>query len=100
MVTDRRVRWVPRADLRFEASLDLAAVAAVSEKTRGHRYAVSLEHAPLTRLHTVPAHRFLHSEWGNAVATAAFTRTELAFSRHTTQAAVALREQVSRHIQL
>lgn len=98
MVTDRRLRWVPGANLKFEASLDLTAVKAAWERSVGHRYAIALEHAPLTRPHWVPAHRFLRFEWGNAVVTTPLTGTKLAFSRRDTKAAAALREQVSRYI--
>jgi len=95
MVTDRRLRWVPDARPRFEAALDLDGVTAVSQRMKTHRYAIALEHAPLRRLHHVPAHRLLMFAWGNAVAEDLFTRTELASSRRDTAAARALREQLS-----
>lgn len=94
MITDRRLRWVPHVNLRFEASLDLDTVTAVTERLVAHRYAVALEHPPITRAHHVPAHRFLMYEWGNAVGNRPFARTELAFSRRDTRAAYALREQL------
>jgi hypothetical protein len=98
MVTDRRLRWVPRARLEFEASLDLDAVTGVSERSVRHRYAIALEHAPLTRRHTVPAHRFLRFAWGSAVVHTPLARTVMAFRRRGTRAAEALREQVSRRV--
>jgi hypothetical protein len=100
MVTDRRLRWVARAKLRFEASLDLDSVTTVSERLNGHRYAIALEHPAVMRLHWVPAHRFLLFQWGNAEATIALSRTELAFSRRDTDAAVALRGQLARRCPL
>jgi hypothetical protein len=96
MVTDRRLRWVPRAQLRFEASLDLDDVTSVSERSRGHRYAIHLIHRPHTRAHWAPAHRFLTFEWGNTVVTTPLSHTELAFSRRDTEAAEALRSQLIR----
>ena len=95
MVTNRRVRWVPHS-LGLEASLDFDDVTAVSERSVRHRYAIALEHAPLTRPHWAPAHRFLFLEWGNAVVNRPVTRTEFAFSRRDTEAALALREQLAR----
>jgi hypothetical protein len=96
MITDRRLRWMTHADPRFEASLDLDDVTAVSERSRGHRYAIELEHRPLMRSHHAPAHRVLRFAWGNAVATSPFIRTELGFSRRDTEAAQALRDQLDR----
>lgn len=96
MVTDRRLRWVPRSDLRFEASLELDNVRTVSERFHLHRYAIALEHTSVMRLHPVAAHRFLMFQWGNAVAPTALSRTELAFSRRDTEAAEALRSQLVR----
>ena len=81
MVTDRVLRWIPNLDLRLEASLALDSVTDVTERTVAHRYAIDLEHRPLTRLHHVPKHRFLKFEWGNDFANDVFTRTSLAFSR-------------------
>lgn len=98
MVTDRRLRWVPHVNLEFEASLALDEVTAVSESSLKHRYAIALDHRPLMRPHTVPAHRFLRFQWGNAVVTTPLTRTKLAFSRRDTKAAQSLLEQVSRHM--
>ena len=95
MVTNRRLRWVPYATLEFEASLALDGVTGVLEALHGHRYAIALDHTPLTRPHTVPAHRLLGFQWGNAVVTTPLTRTKLAFSRRDTKAALALREQIS-----
>ena len=96
MVTSRRLRWVPRAALRFEASLDLDAVTHVTETKKGHRYAITLDHPPLVRLHHVPAHRSLIFRWGNAERLDEFTRTRLAFSRMDTSAAIALRAELAR----
>ena len=94
MVTDRRLRWVPRSDLRFEASLDLDDVTTASERDVAHRYAIALVHRPVVRLHGVPARRFLTFHWGNAHSREPLTRTELAFSRRDTDAASALRRQL------
>ena len=95
MITDRKLRWVPHSDLRFEASLDLDSVYAVTERSQGHRYAIALKHPPVSHIRWVPAHRFLIFTWGNAVASTALSRTELAFSRRDTQAATTLREQLA-----
>ena len=95
MVTDRALRWIMHLDLKLEASLDLDDITGVAEKTVAHRYAIDLEHRPLTRLHHVPAHRFLRFEWGNDFAHHVFTRTSLAFSRRETAAARALRERLA-----
>jgi hypothetical protein len=65
MITNARLRWVPNADLRFEAALPFSRVTAARERSSKHRYAIALEHAPLTRSHWAPAHRFLTLEWGN-----------------------------------
>jgi hypothetical protein len=94
MVTNRRLRWVPHANLQFEASLDFDDVTSVSERYLGHRYAIALEHTPLTRPHWAPVHRFLVFQWGNEVVNTPLTRSEFAFSRRDTQAALALRGQV------
>ncbi len=95
MITDRSLRWVPHADMKFEASLELASVAEVSEETSSHRYAIGLRHQSITRLHRIPAHRFLSFEWGNTLTNGTFSQTKLAFSRRDTQAALALREQLA-----
>jgi hypothetical protein len=95
MVTNTRLRWVPHADLRFESALRLDDITAVTERSAGHRYAIALDHGSLTRAHHAPAHRFLWFAWGNAIASSAMTRTELAFSRRDTAAAQALRDQAS-----
>lgn len=94
MVTDRNLRWVPEVDPRFGARLDLANVHASSERLASHRHAVALEHRPIRRSWRVPAHRFLRFEWGNAMEDLSFVRTELAFSRRDTEAAIALRDQL------
>jgi hypothetical protein len=95
MVTDRRLRWVPHADLRFVASLHLDDVTAATEHMRAHRYAITMDHRAITRLLPVPVRRFLWFEWGNAVSSARLARTKLAFSRRDTAAARALRHQLS-----
>ncbi len=95
MVTDRRLRWVPSADMRNEASLNLDDVSSFSEQTIAHRVMVTLEHRPLGRPHHVPAHRFLMFQWGNAVSTDPLPRTRLAFSRRDAEAAIALRGQLT-----
>ena len=96
MVTNRRLRWVPRSQLRFEAALDLDDVTGVAEETMGHRYAITLDHGPLMRLHRVPAHRLLKFRWGDAERMDDFRRTGLAFSRAVTSAAVVLRRELAR----
>jgi hypothetical protein len=95
MVTDRALRWIPHLDLTLEAALRLESVTDATERTDAHRYAVDLEHRPFTRLHHVPAHRFLTFEWGNDFANDVFTRTSLGFSRRDTAAALALRERLA-----
>jgi hypothetical protein len=96
MVTNRRLRWVPHAEVRFEASLDLDDVTEVSERSHGHRYAIDLAHRPLSRPHSAPAHRFLMFAWGDTVVTTPLSHTQLAFSRRDTEAARALRDQLVR----
>ena len=95
MITNARLRWVPDADPRIEAALAFSSVTAARDRSSKHRYAISLEHAPLTRSHWEPAHRFLTFEWGNRVVGTPLTRTVLAFSRRDTDAAIALRRQLS-----
>jgi len=95
MVTDRNLRWVPDVDLRFEARLDFADINTSAERLASHRYAIALEHRPIRRSWRVPAHRFLGFEWGNAVEDLSFARTELAFSRQDTEAAIAPRDQLT-----
>jgi hypothetical protein len=96
MVTDRHLLWVPRVSLRFESALDLDDVTGAFEETSAHRYAMTLDHAPVRALRTVPAHRFLTFQWGNATAIRTLSMTKLAFSRRGTEAARALREQLAR----
>lgn len=96
MVTNRRLRWVPRSQPRFEASLDLDSVTRAREQTKRHRYAITLSHAPTTRLHHVAAHRLLVFGWGNAERVDEFRETRLAFSRAETSAARALRDELTR----
>jgi hypothetical protein len=95
MVTDRRLHWVPHADLRLNASLDLDDVTAAIEHMKAHRYAIRLDHRDITRSFLVPAHRFLWFKWGNAVSRVSVARTRLAFSRRDTAVARALRDQLS-----
>jgi hypothetical protein len=92
VVTDRKLRWAPGADVRCEAALDFADVTAFSEESVGHRYSITLAHPPLKRPRWGPAHRFLTFEWGNAIVTTPLARTRLAFSRRGTKAAIALRQ--------
>jgi hypothetical protein len=96
MVTDRRLRWVPGVSLRFETAVDLDDVTDALEQTSAHRYAMTLDHAPVRAIRRVPAHRFLTFRWGNATAVRTLGRTVLAFSRRDTAAARALREQLAR----
>jgi hypothetical protein len=97
MVTDRAVRWIPNLNLKLEASLALESVTGATEQMVAHRYTLDLEHHPITRLHHVPAHRFLVWEWGNDFAYDVFTRTSIAFSQRDTAAASALRERLNDH---
>jgi hypothetical protein len=97
MVTDRAIRWIPGLDLKLEASLALDSVTGAAEQMVAHRYAIDLEHHPITRLHHVQAHRFLTWQWGNDFAYVDFTRTSIAFSRRDTAAASALRERLTAH---
>jgi hypothetical protein len=96
MVTDRRVRWVPRVSQRLETAVDLDNVTDALEQTGAHRYAMTLDHAPVRAIRVVPAHRFLIFQWGNATRVRTLSRTRLAFSRRDTDAARALREQLAR----
>jgi hypothetical protein len=95
MVTDRRLRWVPRSLPRFEANVDFGDVTDTLEQTSAHRYAMTLVHAPVRALRVVPAHRFMTFRWGDATAVRTLSRTKLAFSRRDTDAARALREQLT-----
>ena len=54
MVTTRKLRWVPRANPRFEASLDFDDVMAISESLHGHRYRIGLRHVPIPPSPTRP----------------------------------------------
>ena len=96
MVTDRRLRWVPRVRLRYETNVGLDGVSAAFEQTSAHRYATTLHHAPLRALREVPAHRVLWFQWGNAEAVRTLLVTTLAFSRRDTAAALALRAELDR----
>jgi hypothetical protein len=95
MVTNRRLRWVPRSRLEFETALDLDDVTGLSEETSAHRYAISLEHTPVVRRHRVP-HRLLFFRWGTVDRMDEFRRTKLAFSRADTAAVAALRSELAR----
>ena len=96
MVTDRCLRWVPGVSPRFETAVDLDDVTDALEQTSAHRYAMTLDHAPVRALRDVPAHRFMTFRWGNATALRTLSRTMLAFSRRDTDAARALRGQLAR----
>jgi hypothetical protein len=97
MVTNKSLRWVPHANPRFEASLTLDDVTAVSETPDGP-YAIALLHAPISRPRWARERRTEILYPDTRVATMSTTRTELAFSRRDTKAAVALREQLSRRL--
>ena len=96
MVTDRRLRWVPRVRVRYETNVRLDGVTGVYEQTSAHRYAMALHHAPVRALREVPAHRFLWFQWGNVEAVRTLATTRLAFSRRETAAALALRAELDR----
>jgi hypothetical protein len=93
IVTSRRLFILPHLDPRFEASLDLADVDAVIERTLGHRYAITMRHHPVVRLHVEPA-RFAPQPIPGALSRAPLDRTTLAFSRRDTRVAIALRDQL------
>jgi hypothetical protein len=96
MVTDRHLRWAPGVSLRFETAVDLDEVTDASERMSAHRYAMTLDHAPVRALRDVPAHRFMTFRWGNATAVLTLSRTRLAFSPRDTEAARAFRDQLAR----
>jgi hypothetical protein len=96
LITDRRLIWGPPQRLPFLASLQLDDVDSCAEETVKHRYAIRLTHAPLDRLHTVPAHDLILFKWGDKDVVGSFTTTILVFSRRDTLAARALRVQLSR----
>jgi hypothetical protein len=96
MVTNRHLRWVPGVSMRSETAVDLDQVIDASEQMSAHRYAMTLDHAPVRALRDVPAHRFITFRWGNATAVLTLSRTRLAFSRRDTEAARALRDQLAR----
>jgi hypothetical protein len=66
IVTDRHVRWVPRSIPEYEASLPFGDVRGYSEAYAAHRYAITLDHAAVTRRAWAPAHRVLGFRWGIA----------------------------------
>ncbi len=95
MVTDQRLRWAPMLNMAFAASLNLDAVTSAAERTRAHRYAIRLEHEPISLDRWTPRFRLGSLKTGNVIRTGTFTRTTLAFSRRDTQAAIALRDQLA-----
>ena len=95
MVTDRRLRWVPRVRLRYETAVELDDVTDAFERTSAHRYAMALRHAPVRALRDVPRRTVPRFQWGNAEAVRTLGITTLAFSRRDTEAARALREQLA-----
>jgi hypothetical protein len=95
MVTDRHLRWVPRCRLHYATTVPFDDVTTVLERTSAHRYAISLRHGSIQALRSVPAHRFLHFQWGDTDAVRTLRITTLAFSRRDTRAARALREQLA-----
>lgn len=107
MITSRKLRWVPGRKLAYEASLDLDAITAYTERRLAHRYAISLEHPPLERRRIVPdltlppeLRAQLRAEGRLREGTGPFSYTELAFSRRDTVAARALREAVISRVSL
>jgi len=95
LITDRQLIWGPPQQLTYLAALRLDDVDSCAEEAVKHRYAMHLVHAPLDRLHTVPAHDFLLFRWGDKDVIGSFTKTALAFSRRDTAVATALRSQLS-----
>jgi len=95
MVTDRRLRWVPRSLLRYESEVDLDEITDAFDQMSAHRFAMTLDHTPIRAWRDVPAHRFMTFRWGNATAVRTLGRTTLAFSRGDTEAARALQEQLA-----
>lgn len=97
MVTNKRLRWAPHADPRFEASLMFDDVTAVSETSDGP-YAIALRHASIVRPRWARVRRAESLTPDTQATTTSTTRTEVGFSRRDTKAAVALRQQLARRI--
>jgi hypothetical protein len=106
MVTDRKIRWVPGTDLKFETSLDFDDITESRERSVVHRWAIllthpSVEHPRFWPGRGMPAdladrlrdHGRLRDDPGP------LTLTEFAFSRWDTASARALRSGLrSRHL--
>ena len=94
IVTTRQLLLLPHLDLRFEASVYLDDVTAVTERTLGHRCAITMQHAPLARLHTELRQLYPLAIPGD-LTRSPLDRTTLALSRRETEAAATLREQLA-----
>ena len=94
VVTGSHLHWASSGGAFHLTSLGLSTVTGVREQAVRHRCLMTLEHAPLERIHRISAHRVLMLSWGNAEAIDPFSRTRLRFSRRETEAAVALRTQL------
>ena len=95
MVTNKRLRWVPHARPRLEASLDFDNVTAASETTLHHRYAITLSHTRLARPWELPSRPSFLPPPERMVVTRYFGSTSLAFSRRDTVAARVTRQQLN-----
>ena len=95
MVTDRRLRWVPRSLPRVEANVDLDGVTSALDMTSAHRYSITLRHAKVRALRIVRAAPLLRLSRGDTETVRESETTTLAFSRRDTKAARALREQLA-----
>jgi hypothetical protein len=91
VVTGSHLHWASWGGAFHLTSLPLSTVTGVREQAARHRCLLTMEHAPLERVHHVPAHRMLVFSWGNANEVAWLSRTVLRFSRRETEAVVALR---------
>jgi hypothetical protein len=99
VITNTKLRWVPRYNLDYEASLDLDRVTSFTERSHGHRFAIWMGHLELERRRILPDLSLpadlrdrLRREGRLREGSGPFLFTELAFSRADTAAAKALRE--------
>jgi hypothetical protein len=97
MVTERRVHWVPSIRSSIQpCSLDLDRVRRCAEIHWRHRSAIAMDHDPLVRPHFAPNGRKRNWDYASVdVVMGPLSRTILGFSRSTTNAARALKEQLA-----
>jgi hypothetical protein len=95
MVTDRRLLWGLPGLSERAGSLNLDTVTSFQETTQGHRWAITLRHAPLDQLVHQPAHRLLWWEWGNTQGVESFSESTFRFSRRDTKVGTALLERLA-----